>query len=124
MNALKIPQTLRPPEPNYTKETQDKGLGGESLVRELGLGCVRRGFILSDGRPITVSDLLPRAYPRLKRFQDWHRSSLRRALLKEASIIARNRFGRGRPNLWTPQSMRHDATWNQKPAKDGNENDE
>jgi AAA domain len=34
------------------------------------------------------------------RFNDWHRWSARRALLQVATIIARHRYGRGRPNLW------------------------
>ena len=41
-----------------------------------------------------------RAYPRLRQFKHWHRWSARRALLQVAVIVGRNRFGRGRPNLW------------------------
>ena len=74
--------------------------------------AARRGFIVSDGHPITIRQVLERAYPRLRRFVSWHYLAARRALRKEAIVIARNRFGRGRPNLWTPKSMRHDATWN------------
>ena len=33
----------------------------------------------------------------------WHYLAARRALRKEAIVIARNRFGRGRPNLWLPK---------------------
>jgi hypothetical protein len=62
--------------------------------------AVRRGFILSDGAPIFVRDVLERAYPRLKRFTAWHYLAARRALRKEAIIIGRIRFGRGRPALW------------------------
>ena len=62
--------------------------------------AVRRTFILSDGEPICVGDVLQRAYPRLKRFQDWHRWSVRRALLHDAEVIGRKRFGSGRANLW------------------------
>ena len=65
--------------------------------------CVKRAFIVSNGQPITVRDVLARAYPRLRRFNDWHRWSCRRALLTEGAIvIARMRFTRGRPNLWLP----------------------
>jgi hypothetical protein len=63
----------------------------------------RRCFILSNGAPILIRDVLLRAYPRLKRFTAWHYLAARRALRKEATIIARNRFGRGRPNLWSPK---------------------
>jgi hypothetical protein len=67
--------------------------------------AARRAFIVSNGEPITSRDVLERAYPRLNRFDGWHRWSAHRALSEFASIVGRNRFGRGRPNLW-----RHDAT--------------
>ena len=72
--------------------------------------AVRRAFIVSNGQPICVGAVLARAYPRLRQGQlkHWHRWSARRALLQVAAIIGRNRFGRGRPNLW---ALRHDATW-------------
>jgi hypothetical protein len=63
---------------------------------------VLRAFIANNGQPITVRDVLVRAYPKLRRFNDWHRWSCRRALLRHANVIGRNRFGRGRPNLWVP----------------------
>ena len=66
--------------------------------------AVRRGFIVSDGHPITIRQVLERAYPRLRHFVSWHYLAARRALRKEAIVIARNRFGRGRPNLWLPKS--------------------
>jgi hypothetical protein len=47
---------------------------------------------------------LERAYPRLKRFIPWHYQSARRALRSTAVVIARSRFGKGRPNLWAPNS--------------------
>jgi hypothetical protein len=62
--------------------------------------AVRRVFVLSDGQPITIWQVLERAYPRLQRFTSWHYLAARRALRKSAVVIARNRFGRGRPNLW------------------------
>jgi|SRR4029453_847469 hypothetical protein len=64
--------------------------------------AVRRAFILSSGKPILASDVIARAFPRIIRPQDWHRWSVRRALLKEAVVIGRTRIGRGRPNLWAP----------------------
>lgn len=65
--------------------------------------AVRRQFILSRGEPILTRSVLERAYPRLSRFTDWHYLAARRALRQEAEVIARMRFGRGRPNLWAPK---------------------
>ena len=62
--------------------------------------AVRRAFIVSGGKPILARDVLERAFPRVKNPTDWQRWSVRRALLKEAVVIARSRFGRGRPALW------------------------
>lgn len=64
---------------------------------------VRRAFIISNGEPVTIRDILSRAYPRLRRFNHWHRFSCQRALLSEATVIGRNRFGSGRANLWKPK---------------------
>jgi|RhiMetStandDraft_8_1073273.scaffolds.fasta_scaffold18549_1 hypothetical protein len=64
--------------------------------------CVKRAFILSDGQPLTIGQILPRAYPRLRRYPRGHRWALVRALLRGAVVIGRTRFGRGRPNLWVP----------------------
>jgi hypothetical protein len=64
---------------------------------------VRRAFIASNGRPLTTGELLPICYPRLTRFQDWHRWSVRRALLPLAIKVGR-RMGRGLPFLWAPKS--------------------
>ena len=66
--------------------------------------AVRRAFAVSNGQPICVGDVLARAYPRLKAFKDYHRWSARRALLQVAVVVGRNRYGRGRPNLWVPNS--------------------
>jgi hypothetical protein len=67
--------------------------------------AVRREFIVK-GSLVRTRDVLERAYPRLKQFTAWHYLAARRALRKEASIVARMRFGSGRPALWA----RHDAT--------------
>jgi hypothetical protein len=64
--------------------------------------AVSREFILSDGQPILVRSVLKRCYPRLRTFKSWHYDAARKALRKVAAIIARNRFGRGRPALWAP----------------------
>jgi hypothetical protein len=66
--------------------------------------AVRREFILSSGHPITIGQVLRRGYPHLRRFTSSHYLAARRALRKEAIVIARNCFGRGRPNLWVPNS--------------------
>jgi hypothetical protein len=62
--------------------------------------AVSREFILSDGEPITVRSVLERCYPRLRKFRSWHYDAARQALRKVATVIARNRHGRGRPALW------------------------
>jgi hypothetical protein len=66
--------------------------------------AVRREFILSNGHPITIRQVLQRGYPRLRRFTSWHYLAARRALRSTAVVIARSRYGRGRPNLWLPKS--------------------
>ena len=67
--------------------------------------AVRRAFIISNGEPICIADVLKRAYPRLKRVPCGHRWSVRRALLQDAVVIGRKRYGRGRPNLWAPRAI-------------------
>jgi hypothetical protein len=62
--------------------------------------AARREFIVSNSHPITIRQVLQRAYPRLRRFTSWHYLSARRALRSMAVVIARRRYGRGRPNLW------------------------
>jgi len=66
--------------------------------------AVRRAFIVSDGQPITIRHVLERAYVRLSRFTSWHYLAARRALRHDATVVARHRFGRGRPNLWARKS--------------------
>jgi hypothetical protein len=64
--------------------------------------AVKREFVVGDNAPIVIGSVLRRAYPRLSRFTSWHYLAARRALRQEAIVIARNRFGRGRPCLWVP----------------------
>jgi hypothetical protein len=64
--------------------------------------AVRRLFIISDSQPILLRQVLDRAYPKLKRFTSWHYLAARRALRHDAIMVARNRYGRGRPGLWGP----------------------
>ena len=68
--------------------------------------AVRRCFIVAHDQPILVRDVLQRCYPRQRRFRSRQYDLARAALRRVAVIIARNRFGRGRPALWA----RHDAT--------------
>jgi hypothetical protein len=75
--------------------------------------AVRRCFILSGGCPVTIGQVLERSYPRLRRFTSWHYLAARRALRLEAVVIARHRYGRGRPNLWVPR----DTQWLFSPVK-------
>jgi hypothetical protein len=67
--------------------------------------AVRRCFIVSDGQPILVSDVLRRCYPRVKRFRSRQYDLARQALRRVAVIVARNRHGRGRPALWARRDM-------------------
>jgi hypothetical protein len=62
--------------------------------------AVRRCFIASDGQPILVRDVLERCYPRAKRFRSRQYDLARKALRRVATIVARNRYGRGRAALW------------------------
>jgi hypothetical protein len=66
--------------------------------------AVLRGFIVSDGQPITVRNVLERCYPRQRRFRSRQYDLARCALRRVAVIIARQRFGRGRAALWSPIS--------------------
>jgi hypothetical protein len=61
--------------------------------------AVRRCFIVH-GDLITVRQVLERCYPRQNRFRSRQYDLARGALRKVAIIIARNRYGRGRPALW------------------------
>ena len=61
--------------------------------------AVRRCFIVH-GQLITIGQVLRRSYPRLRHYTSWHYLAARRALRHDASVVARCRFGRGRPNLW------------------------
>ena len=60
---------------------------------------ISRCFIIR-GQLITIGQVLRRSYPRLDRYSSWHYLAARRALRHDATVVARCRFGRGRPNLW------------------------
>ena len=89
-----------------------RAIASESRVGRI-RRAVKRCFILADGAPITIRQVMERSYPRLQRFTAWHYLAARRALRKEATIIARNRHGRGRPNLWSPNPAIGSHTDNQ-----------
>jgi hypothetical protein len=71
--------------------------------------CIKRAFIVSNGEPLTTSEIMRRAYPRFRRVPAGYRWGLRRALRQEATAIARMRFGRGRPCLWLPLTTKQKA---------------
>ena len=93
-NGTRLRSRERMPNSAYMRAIASKKRLGRRRV------AVRRAFIVADGQPITISAVLPRAFPRLRKYLHWHRWSCRRALLQDAEVIARNRFGRGRPALW------------------------
>ncbi len=70
---------------------------------------VRRTFIANDYRPLRIGDLLPRCYPKLRKYPCWCRWSVRRALLRYALPLGRSSTGRGLPVIWAPR----DATYMQ-----------
>jgi hypothetical protein len=74
-------------------------IAGKSRIGRL-RRCVRRAFIASDGQPLTIGQILPRAYPRLKHYPHGHRWALVRALRREAVAIGRMLRGRGRATIW------------------------
>ena len=65
--------------------------------------AVRRCFI-AHGDLITVRQVLERCYPRQKRFRSRQYDLARCALRRVAIVVARCRFGRGRPCLWALKS--------------------
>jgi hypothetical protein len=85
--------------PRFHDSAYQSAIASRSRLGRIKL-AVLRCFIVSEGQPITARAVLERAFPRLKRFTGFHRRSAWRALLMSAEIVGRNRFGRGRPNLW------------------------
>jgi hypothetical protein len=65
---------------------------------------ILRAFIASNGQPLLISDLLPRCYPRAKRFEKWHRNGVHAALRRFAVSLGRLPNVQGRPALWAPKS--------------------
>lgn len=59
-----------------------------------------RAFIASNGQPLVTRELIQWCYPRLDRFQDWHRWNTRRAALKVAAQIGLD----GRRMMWRARS--------------------
>ncbi len=63
---------------------------------------VRRAFIATNGRPIQIGDLLPRAFPQAKTYARWMRKSVQRAIPKFGVSLGRIN-ARGRPSLYAPK---------------------
>jgi hypothetical protein len=66
--------------------------------------AVRRCFIAGNGRPRSSADFLRWAFPKLGRYQGWHRWSVKRALLKYAVPIGRG-SSQGCPVIWQPRTQ-------------------
>jgi hypothetical protein len=64
---------------------------------------IARTFILFDGQPLTVGDILPRCYVD-GRYSDSRRHKLRRALRLQAVVVGRVMNRRGQPLLWAPKT--------------------
>ena len=61
---------------------------------------ILRAFIVSDGQPLLISDLLARCYPRVEYFKKWHRNGVHAALRRFGVSLARLPHIQGRPTLW------------------------
>ena len=64
---------------------------------------VRRSFVAL-GRPLTIADVLPRAFPRATSYTQDMRKSVWRAFPKFAVCLGRIPTRQGRPCLWAPNS--------------------
>jgi hypothetical protein len=62
--------------------------------------AARREFLLADGELVSTPAVMRRAYPRLRRYNRSHYLAAYRALRQLATMVARQRSGRGRPGLW------------------------
>ena len=71
---------------------------------------VRRAFIVADGKPLCIADLLPRCYPRARQYTVWQRWCVHRALRKYGQRIGRSKTGRGCPIVWLPSDYRTEGT--------------
>ena len=58
---------------------------------------VRRALITAE-KPVRIADLLPYCYPRVERFELWHRGCVHRAAKRFAVVIGRDAKG----NVWGP----------------------
>jgi hypothetical protein len=61
---------------------------------------IKRALIASNGKPLTTSELMRRAYPRLTKYQSWRYRQVREAALRWAVRVGRSGIGTGRPLLW------------------------
>src|SRR5262249_44988617 len=65
--------------------------------------AVRRGFIASQGEPLSTSQLVARAYPRLKAFAIWQYAQVREAAGKWCERVGMVNGRKGRAILWAPK---------------------
>jgi hypothetical protein len=89
--------------PRFRDRTYQSAIAAKKRPNARIRRAVRREFI-TRGQLVTVRQVLERAFPRLSHFRSWHYHSARRALRQSATIVARSRFGSGRPALWAQKS--------------------
>ena len=65
---------------------------------------IKRTFIANPGRPLTTSELIRCAYPRLKVFETWRYEQVRVAAERFAVRIGVAKTRRGKPILWLPNA--------------------
>jgi hypothetical protein len=65
---------------------------------------IRRAFIASAGRPLSVADLLPHCFPAAASYARWMRWSVYRAAPKFAESLGRAESRQGRPIVWAPNA--------------------
>ena len=62
--------------------------------------AAQRELIAADGEPVTTTEIMRRAYPRLTTFPDWLNSQARLSATRFAISVGRSTSGSGRPRLW------------------------
>jgi hypothetical protein len=79
-------------------------IGSKSRVGRVQL-AVRRSFVTAGGKPLTIADFLPRAFPRTTNHARWMRKSVNRAIPKFGVCLGRIPHERGRPCVWVPNAQ-------------------
>ena len=85
-------RTKRDSAPRFHDSAYQSAIASENRFGRIRV-AVRRAFIVAGDKPITAREVLVRAYARAKHYTDWQRWSVRRALLRDAIVIGRKRFG-------------------------------